>query len=189
MPLIERDDSVLVVVDTQPGFVASEDPEAAATVERAVWLAAIAQQLGIPAVVTEEAPDREGATEPRLLAQLPATPVFTKPSFGLAACPEIVAAIRACSRGTIVLMGFETDVCVLQSAIGLRDAGFRVAVVADASYTQNARQQEAGLRRMEQAGVEIVHAKGVAFEWLRTVELAIETTRAVRALGVWPDSL
>jgi nicotinamidase-related amidase len=86
-------------------------------------------------------------------------------------------------------MGFETDVCVLQSAIGLRDAGFRVAVVADASYTQTARQQEAGLRRMEQAGVEIVHAKGVAFEWLRTVELSIETTRAVRALGVWPDSL
>ena len=42
---------------------------------------------------------------------------------------------------------------------------------------------------MEQAGVEIVHAKGIAFEWLRTVELAIETTRAVRELGIWPDAL
>ena len=86
-------------------------------------------------------------------------------------------------------MGFETDVCVLQSAIGLRELGFRVAAVSDASYTQNARQHAAGLRRMEQDGVEIVNAKGIAFEWLQTVELAIETTRAVRKLGIWPREL
>ena len=189
MPLLDRDDSILVVVDTQPGFLARDAPEAEASVQRAVWLAAVAQRLGIPAVVTEEAPEREGATDPALLAQLPGAPVFTKPSFGLAACPEIVAAIRECARGTTVLMGFETDVCVLQSAIGLRDLGFRVAVVADAGYTQNARQHEAGLRRMQQAGVEIAHAKGVAFEWMRTVDLATETTRAVRDLGVLPDAL
>jgi hypothetical protein len=42
---------------------------------------------------------------------------------------------------------------------------------------------------MEQAGVELIHAKGIAFEWMRTVECAIETTRAVRELGLWPASL
>jgi nicotinamidase-related amidase len=76
-------------------------------------------------------------------------------------------------------MGFETDVCVLQSAVGLRDMGFRTAVVADASYTQDDRQHEFGLRRMQQLGVEIVHAKGVAYEWMQTVEVANATRRAV----------
>src|SRR4051794_12615066 len=183
MPLIDRAESVLVVVDTQPGFFAGEGPDRAAAlaaVERAEWLASIARRLAIPAVVTEEAPEREGATEPRLLERLgPGTPVLTKPSFGLAECPEIVHEILATRRSTAVLMGFETDVCVSQSAIGLKDMGFRVVVATDASYTQDAAQHAAGLRRMEQLGVELAHAKGVAYEWMRTVDVAIETTRAV----------
>jgi nicotinamidase-related amidase len=183
MPLIDRAESVLVVVDTQPGFFAKAEPErtaALAAVERAEWLASIARRLAIPAIVTEEAPEREGATEPRLLGCLePDTPVLTKPSFGLAECPDIVHEILQTRRSISVLMGFETDVCVSQSAIGLKDMGFRVVVVTDASYTQDAAQHAAGLRRMEQLGIELAHAKGVAFEWMRTVDLAIETTRAV----------
>lgn len=185
MPLVDRAESVLVVVDTQPGFFSDLEPERTAAldaVERALWLASIARRLDVPAVVTEEAPEREGSTEPRLLERLGAdAPVLSKASFGLADCPEIVHAILETKRSTAVLTGFETDVCVLQSAVGLKDLGLRVVVVADASYTQDATQHEFGLRRMAQLGVEIVHAKGIAFEWMRTVELAIETTRAVSA--------
>jgi nicotinamidase-related amidase len=192
MPLIDRSETVLVVVDTQPGFVAKEAPEAAAAagaVEQAIWLATIARLLEIPAVVTEEGPDREGGTEPRLLERLGQnTPVLAKTTFGLAESPEIVHEILATKRSTAVLMGFETDVCVLQSAIGLKDMGFRVAVVADASYTQTAIEHEFGLRRMAQLGIEIVHAKGVAFEWMRTVDLAIETTGAARKMGQTPHA-
>jgi nicotinamidase-related amidase len=184
MPLIDRESTVLVVIDTQPGFFATEEPDttaAAAAVEQIVWLATVARLLEIPALVTEEAPDREGATDPRVLAALPAgTPVFAKETFGLAGTPEIIEAIRATERSTAVLMGFETDVCVSQSAVGLHDLGFRVAAVADAGYTQNAVQHEAGLRRMAQLGIEIVHAKGVAFEWMRTVDVATETTARAR---------
>lgn len=183
MPLVDRSESVLIVVDTQPGFFAKSEPERTAAldaVEQAVWLASIARELDIPAVVTEEAPEDEGVTEPRLLERLgPGVPVLTKPAFGVAACPDIVHEVLQTKRSTAVLMGFETDVCVLQSAVGLKDMGFRAVVVADASYTHNDRQHEFGLRRMAQLGVEIVHAKGIAFEWMRTVDLAIETTRAV----------
>jgi nicotinamidase-related amidase len=183
MPLIDRADSVLVLVDMQPGFVSTSDPAAEAALQRAIWLASIARILEIPAVVTEEAPEREGATDPRLLEILGlAAPVLTKQTFGLAENPEIVAAVRATARGTAVLMGFETDVCVSQSAIGLRDLGMRVAVVTDASYTQDSTQHEFGLRRMAQAGVELVHAKGVGYEWMREVDLAIETRAAAQGV-------
>jgi hypothetical protein len=73
MPLIDRADSLLVVIDTQPGFFQAssmseeERTAAAAAVERAIWLAGIAARLEIPAVVTEEGADRNGRTEPRLL--------------------------------------------------------------------------------------------------------------------------
>jgi nicotinamidase-related amidase len=193
MPLIDRAESVLVVVDAQPGFVPRVEPEqavATAALGRAIWLATIARLLDIPAVVTEEDPDRNGHTEPRLRERLsPETPVLTKPTFGLAGTPEIVAAIRDTNRATAVLMGFETDVCVSQSAIGLKDLGLRVVVVEDASYSQTQSQHKHGLKRMAGAGIELVHCKGIAFEWMRTVEQARETWDAAAELGPVPDSL
>ena len=125
MPLLDRDDSVLVVIDLQPRFwggrLDAQDRQCAAdAAARAAWLAAAATAWGIPAVVTEEAPDRKGPTDEAVLTGLPpGTPVLTKPVFGLAACPDIMAAIRATGRRTAVLAGYETDVCVTHSAVGL----------------------------------------------------------------------
>lgn len=184
--LIECDDSVLVVVDSQPGFVAAE-PQGAATIERIVWMAGMARLLGIPAVVVEEGPEREGPTEPRILAALAeGTPVIPKPTFGLAGCPEAVAAIGATGRRTAVLVGFETDVCVMQSAVGLKELGYRSVVLADAAYTTSVSDHERGLARIGEAGIERNHCKGLVFEWLRYVDEGIEVFTAAKALGTHP---
>ena len=88
------------------------------------------------------------------------------------------AAIRDSGRRTAVVGGFETDTCVAQSAIQLHDLGFRVVVPEDAAYTTGDLEHRRGLDQMLRAGVEILHCKGVAFEWLRTVEDATRTLRA-----------
>ena len=193
MPLVRRADSLLVVVDAQPGFFAydalSEDDakRAAAAVTRIMWMAGLAALLDIPAVVVEEGPERNGHTDPRILERVPAgTPTLEKPTFGLTGCEEAVAAIRATGRGTIVLVGFETDVCVAQSAVGLVELGFRAVVPEDATYTNSAREHERGLVRMAGAGVERNHCKGLTFEWLHTVDRALETFPEAAALGTPP---
>jgi nicotinamidase-related amidase len=176
MGLLERDDSVLVVVDAQPGFLArdwfSADDTAGAgsALDRAVWLVALAAALGIPIVVTEEEPERNGSTDPRLAERLPAgTPVLDKPTFGLAGTPEILAAVRTTGRNTAVVVGCETDVCVAQSAIGLREEGLGCVVVEDATFSPG-EMHARGLDRLAAAGVERNHAKGITYEWLRTVD-------------------
>ncbi len=123
MPLVRRADSLLVVVDAQPGFFAYDAlseggaKRAAAAVTRITWMAGLASLLDIPAVVVEEGPERNGHTDPRILERVPAgTPTVQKPTFGLTACEEAVTAIHATGRRTIVLVGFETDVCVAQGA-------------------------------------------------------------------------
>ena len=55
--------------------------------------------------------------------------MLCKPTFGLAGTPEILAAVRETGRTTAVVVGCETDVCVAQSAIGLREQGFGVTVI------------------------------------------------------------
>jgi nicotinamidase-related amidase len=173
MQLIERTDSVLVVVDAQPGFLgAVDDPGASGWRDIAAWLTGVAAALGIPIVVTEEDAATNGRTDPAIADRLPVgTPIFAKPVFGLADVPEILAAVEASGRRTAVLVGAETDVCVAQSAIGLLGRGFRVVVVTDGTFSPGA-MHELGLRRSRDAGAELHHAKGVYYEWIRTLEEA-----------------
>ena len=76
-----------------------------------------------------------------------------------------------------MLTGFETDVCVAQSALGLLDLGLRAVVVQDACFSTSAEAHRFGLERLAGTGVVRSHAKGVAFEWMATVEEG----RAIRA--------
>jgi nicotinamidase-related amidase len=167
MRLLDRDDCVLIVIDAQPGF----DPPGP-VIARIAWLAGVAAALGVPTVITEEDPGRNGSTAPEVTARLPpGAKAHVKLVFGLAGDPAILAAVDALGRRTAVLAGLETDVCVSQSALGLLDRGYRVAVVTDATGSPG-EMHEAGLRRMRDAGAKLVHAKGVYYEWVRTLEAA-----------------
>jgi nicotinamidase-related amidase len=172
--LIDRADSVLVVVDAQPGFSGETEDAAEAELARAIagWLVGVAAAFDVPIVVTEEDAASNGPTDPVISDRLPpSTPVFHKPTFGLAATPEILAAVEATGRRTAVIVGAETDVCVAQSAIGLLDLGFRVVVVSDATFSPGA-MHELGLRRIRDACGELNHAKGVYYEWARMLDAA-----------------
>jgi nicotinamidase-related amidase len=170
---LQADGSVLVVVDTQPGFLDKlPDDEASAVVDRIRWLCRLAAWLGVPVVVTEEEPERNGRTAaPVAEALRPGTIRHAKPAFDLAACPEILADVSRHGSQAAVLCGLETDVCVAQSALGLLDAGKRAVVVEDAVAAPGTAHAQ-GLARLTRAGVELIGAKGLAYEWLGTVARA-----------------
>jgi nicotinamidase-related amidase len=162
MPLIDPEDCALVVIDAQPGFYGPDPAQAESALERAAWLVTLARRLQVPVVVTEEEPEDNGPTDPRLAV----SPALIKPTFGLAGTPEILAAV---TRDTAVLVGFETDVCVYQSAVGLLDHGKQVVVVEDATFAPG-EMHARGLDRLRDAGARLTHAKALGYEWVRTVE-------------------
>jgi nicotinamidase-related amidase len=177
MALIDRDHSLLVVVDLQPRFwgdrLSADDlRDAQHAAHRAAWLAGTATALGVPAVVTEEDPVKNGRTDEAVLAVLGlGAPVFDKPVFGLAECPDVMDAIRATERTTVMLAGFETDVCVTHSAVGLGEQGFRVVVVEDAVYSPFGAHAPA-IQRLRDLGIELAHCKAVYYDWVRTLKAA-----------------
>jgi nicotinamidase-related amidase len=184
--LIDRADSLLIVVDAQPGFLDRLDALVAEQiVVRIAWLVGVAVHLGIPIIVTEEEPGRNGATDGRIRDWLPAVVVpMRKDVFGLADQPDILAAVEATGRRTAVLVGLETDVCIAHSAIGLVARDYRVVVVTDASGSPGAG-HAAGLDRMRDGGVLLTTVKGIHYEWVRTVKMAAEVADAVSV----PDDL
>lgn len=59
-------------------------------------------------MITEEDPEINGPADAAVLAPLRASaPVFAKTVFGLADCPDIMAAVRSTGRRTALLAGFE----------------------------------------------------------------------------------
>jgi nicotinamidase-related amidase len=174
MPLVDSADSVLVVIDAQEGFFGDTLPPGDGepgrqALARMTWLVKVAKRLGVPAVITEEDPERNGATFEPIAAVFPEEAAIVKPTFAVTGTQPIVDRIEGTGRTTAVLVGFETDVCVAQSAIGLKERGMRVVVVEDAVFSPGEMHRR-GLERIVAEGVELNHCKGLAYEWTRTLE-------------------
>ncbi len=176
--LLDVDDCLLAVIDPQDGFLRKlPNDERSELVDRIRWLCRLARWLHVPVVVTEEEPERNGSTSSTIAEELPPEALrHPKPVFDLSACDPILEDVARHGRATVVLCGLETDVCVAQSAFGLLDLGKRVVVVEDAVASPGTAHAQ-GLARMARGGVELVGLKGLAYEWLRTVERSVHFQR------------
>ena len=169
--LIDVDDSLFIVIDVQSNFTAKlEARQSRMFLERVCWLIGVAHWCGVPLIVTVEDMAQAGGPAPEVQRVLPPdTPIFNKMTFNLADQADILAAIVRTGRQTAVLVGLETDVCIMQSALGLMAHGYRAVVIADATCSPG-EAHAAGLARLRAAGVLITDTKGLFYEWLRTVE-------------------
>ena len=187
--LIDLEDSILVVIDVQAAFLDKlPATDQQALLARICWLIRVAHCLDVPVVVTAENIPNLGIVHAQIADALPpGTPVYHKMTFGLAAEPEILAAIERTGRKTAVLVGLETDVCVAHSAIGLLQKGYQVAAVADATGSPGTG-HALGLERIRRAGALVLGFKGLYYEWQRTVERA-DRFRGHHAqlINAWPD--
>src|SRR5688572_8102251 len=77
---------------------------------------------------------------------------------------------RLPNRPDMVVAGCEAHVCVLQTVLGLLDAGRRVFVVRDAIGARRAESTETAIWRMKRHGAEVVTTEMVVFEWLGTAD-------------------
>lgn len=189
--LLDRQQSCLIVIDVQNGFL-RKLPHASVLplVERITWMAAVANALEVPILATAEDIKRNGrlvSEVDELLEDLPSwrRPVFDKFVFGLYDQQDIRDAVKGIGRSQFVLVGLETDVCIMHSALGLLNAGNDVTVVADACASP-APHHEIALTRLRDAGVTITTAKGVYYEWVRDLA-TLAKVKAQAGVKVPPD--
>ena len=161
MPM-DPTDSVLLLVDFQTKLMPYIQ-DGPAAVARAVMLANVARRLEVPVVATEHYPEGLGHTAPDLLAL--ADNVVRKITFDATGALDLFSQFPV-GRQTAIVAGCEAHVCVLQTALGLQRAGWRVALVVDAVGSRRTLDRDTALRRLEARGVELVTAEMVAFEWL-----------------------
>jgi nicotinamidase-related amidase len=149
----------LVVIDIQQSFVATatrrnSGADIAGRVANSQRLLDAANAHDVPVLMTFEAKQTgDGALPVSLEPHVPAgTQRFTKTKFAAPSLPEFDAAVHASGLKRFVVIGSETDVCVLQTILGLRREGFEVAAVVDTIFTEEVHVGPT-LRRFAQAGV------------------------------------
>ena len=92
--------------------------------------------LGIPMMATEQYPQGLGTTLPEIKSLLPDTPFVEKTRFS-AVLPETEDFIRRHNAQNIVLIGAETHICMLQTALDLRAQGLNVYIPAECAASRN----------------------------------------------------
>lgn len=163
--LLVRERSQFLLVDVQDRLLpAMHDGER--MVERCGVLLQAANRLSIPTTISEQYKKGLGATVERLSNLKGDAPVMEKMHFSCAADAAMTARVQSLGRNQVVIAGIEAHVCVLQSALGFKDMGLDVFVVADAVTSRKQESVDVALSRYRHAGVNIVTTEMVVFEWL-----------------------
>jgi isochorismate hydrolase len=167
--LLNSDNSLLIVVDLQTKLSNVMPSEMASlTTQNTLKLIEAANKLDIPMLVTEQYPQGLGATEEIITESLSlSTPIFEKTGFSCCASAEFCDALETSEHGQVILVGQETHVCVLQTALDLLQRGRQVFVVADAVSSRSPEHKLNALQRMQHHGVVVTNYESVLFEWLK----------------------
>ena len=158
--------SALILVDYQEKLLPSIH-QGEAVVDAALLLAQAASILGIPVLGTEQNPEGLGPNEGRIRNCCNQT--LHKHSFNAAdnGLEDLIEKINP--RITqVVLAGCETHVCLMQTALGLKEKGYEIAVVAEACGSRRPSDKLLALERMREQGIFMLSVEMIIFEWLKT---------------------
>ncbi len=178
--LCHADQSILLIIDVQERLTAAmPDGVKERVIERIGILQTAAKTLSIPMVVTEQYPKGLGHTERAIHAQFgDEAIVCEKTSFSCLAEPSVAEHLSQLDRQQVILVGMETHICVLQTALELKAAGYQVFVVEDAVSSRAKCNQYNALQRLRQNDVVISNVESVVFEWLENANNAAFKTLA-----------
>lgn len=165
---LECDKAVLVVIDVQEKLCLAMDHKVLSKLTKNIGiLLEAASELNVPVIVTEQYVKGLGATLPVLKEKAATAPCFEKMSFSCCGSSEFVAQLKASGRTQVVITGMETHVCVLQTVIELRDAGFEVHVVRDAVMSRSKQNWQTALEAMTLTGTVPTCTESVLFQLLK----------------------
>jgi nicotinamidase-related amidase len=143
----------------------------------------------IPMIATLERPVlRKGRVPQRLRPLGETAQLFEKDFFDLTKEKKIRDHLSGLKRKQALVAGCETDVCVLQSCLGLLDLGHEVFVVEDLLFSSS-RNVDAAIARMKAAGAVFLSYKTLFYELVEAVEGGRHTERMIATYGPFPDDL
>ncbi|MDX1565574.1 MAG: isochorismatase family protein [Phycisphaeraceae bacterium] len=152
VPRIQSESSLALVIDLQQKLLPHMEA-AEGIASQAVRLIRGCATLSVPLLVTEQYPAGLGPTvDPVSEAMGDLHRPVAKTCFSAWIDP-IRESVEASGRTTVILMGIETHVCLLQTALDLASAGYLPVVAADATGSRRSVDSQVALDRIAGFGL------------------------------------
>ena len=165
--MLDRAQAILLVIDIQDKLFPRDAAMVESLLTHSMKLIRAARILNIPVLVTEQNPDKLGATNVRVGETVGEAPRFSKMEFGCLGNAVFRAALTALGRNQLIVVGMETHICVMQTVLAALEEGYEAYVVRDAVSSMEPCEREAGLDRMARAGAIPITTQRALFELLR----------------------
>jgi nicotinamidase-related amidase len=96
--------------------------------------------------------------------------------------------VRRSKKKQIIAAGCESDVCVLQSCLGLLDRGYETFIVQDLLFSSSGN-VEASIARLQAEGAIFLTYKSLYYELVEAVEGGPHWKKLIAEFGPFPDDL
>lgn len=167
--MLDPKNTILVIIDVQHKLAAAMHDKGL-LVENLVKLVKGAQVLQVPVIVTEQNPRGLGETLPEIGSLLGDFEPVSKLAFSCCRENAFAERLEKSGRGQVLVAGIEAHVCVYQTALGLKAAGYETQVVSDCISSRTAENKAIALERLRYEGVALTGVETVLFELLGTAE-------------------
>lgn len=122
--------------------------------------------LGIPMTITGQYTKGLGLNVREIFEAAGTDEYIDKLTFSSYEVPEVQKALGK-ERKNVILCGIEAHVCVLQTAIDLKEAGFCPILVTDCISSRKESDKDMALIRAQQEGVLLTTSEAILFELTR----------------------
>ncbi len=162
--MISKDNTGLIVVDVQ-GKLATLMHESDVLIENITKLVKGAKALKLPILWLEQNPERLGLTADPIQQVLEKDHLpITKYTFDGCKEETFQLAVKNANVDTWLVCGIETHICVYQTALSLRQCGYRVELVTDCVSSRTAANKALALAKLTANGVSLTGLEMCLYE-------------------------
>jgi nicotinamidase-related amidase len=180
--MLKKEKTGLIVVDIQ-GKLASLVHDSAALISNCEKLIKGAQALDLPILWLEQNPERIGSTVDELsslLSKGASSLLISQPNslpseqkaihkFTFDACADVnfMQSLRAENVDSWIMCGIEAHICVYQTALSLKNMGFKVQLVSDCVSSRTLENKKLAIQKLLNNGVELTGLEMCLFELVK----------------------
>jgi nicotinamidase-related amidase len=126
------------------------------------------QYLGIPLIITQQYTKGLGATIPEISSVIPDFSFIEKRDFSCCGESAVLSRLGELGAKNIIICGIESHVCVLQTALDLKEAGFTPVVVMDAVSSRHPENLDLAKERFRFEEIMMTSTESILFELTRS---------------------
>ena len=127
-------------------------------------------ELDVPIIATQQYSRGLGETVSDISSLISYFTPIEKKSFSCYDEPGFVEALENTDKSTVIICGIESHVCVLQTAVDLKDAGYNPVILFDCISSRTKSNLKLSLERFRYEGIVVAGYESVLFEMTKSAD-------------------